>query len=246
MMKKKRILAIIVLLLIIITFTGSFIYYQKNNKSINEIPIEEKETLVIEEEQEHIDIELAKDVDLQKEREKYKNNDIVARLEIPDVFNILIVHGSDNKFYLDHDLYRKKDIKGTEYLDYRVNTEAKQINIYGHNSRTFDIPFRKLEKYLDKDFFDSHEYIVLQTFNTKRIYRIFSIKEDNCDYEHMKVKKTGEEFIEHIELLMDNSIYTREVKYDEDSNILILQTCSYGKEKTYYVISAIEIKNYTY
>lgn len=246
MMKKKRILGIIILLLIIITFTGSFIYYQKNHKSINEIPVEEKETLVIEEETEHIDIELSKDVDLQKEREKYKNNDIVARLEIPDLFNILIVHGTDNTFYLDHDLYRKKDIKGTEYLDYRVNTEAKQINIYGHNSRTFDIPFRKLEKFLDQEYFDSHEYIVLQTFNTKRIYRIFSIKEDNGDYEHMKVKKTDDEFIEHIEILMKDSIHTREVKYDKDSNLLILQTCSYGKEKTYYVISAIEIKNYTY
>ena len=246
MMKKKRILLAIILLLIVITFTGSLIYYQKNNKSINNIPTEEKETLVIEEEKEHIDIELSVDVDLQAEREKYKNNDIVARLEIPDLFNILIVQDTDNEFYLDHNLYRKKDTKGTEYLDYRVTTESKQINIYGHNSRTYNIPFRKLEKFLDKDFFDTHEYIVLQTFNTKRIYRIFSIKEDNGDYEHMKVKKTGDEFVEHIEILMKDSIHTREVKYDEDSNLLILQTCSYGKKKTYYVISAIEIKNYTY
>ena len=62
----------------------------------------------------------------------------------------------------------------------------------------------------------------------------------------MKVSKKGEDFVKHIETLKSNSIHTRDVEYDENSNLLVLQTCSYGKKKTYYVISAIEIQNYTY
>ena len=250
-MKKKKIISIlgvVLFFILLLALTSIAFYYKKNATSLNALNSENKETLVIDEnsKQEKINIELSTDIDLQEKREEYHNNDIVARLEIPDLFNILIVHGTDNEFYLNHDLSRKKDIKGTEYLDYRVTTESKQINIYGHNSRTYNIPFRKLEKFLDKKYFNEHEYIVLQTFNTKRIYRIFSIKEDNGNYEHMKVNKKGKEFVEHIKTLESNSIHNREVKYDEDSNILVLQTCSYGKKKTYYVISAIEIKNYTY
>jgi len=248
-MKKKKVFIIsfiVIIIALILTITTVAFYEKHNATSINEIITKEKETIEIQEKEEKINLELASDIDLQKEREKYNNNDIVARLEIPDLFNILIAKGSDNEFYLNHDLYKRKDIKGTEYIDYRVNTESKQINIYGHNSRTYNIPFRKLEKYLEKDFFDSHEYLVLQTFNSKRIYRIFSIKEDNGEYEHMKVSKKGEDFIKHIETLKNNSIYTRDVEYDENSNLLVLQTCSYGKKKTYYVISAIEIQNYTY
>ncbi len=246
--KKVALLGIVLFLVVLLTSITVALNFKNNATSLNVIDSSKKETIVIDDnpKQETINIELSTDIDLQQKREEYKNNDIVARLEIPDLINILIVHGNNNEFYLNHDLYRKKDVKGTEYMDYRVNTESKQINIYGHNSRTYNIPFRKLEKFLDEEFFNSHEYIVLQTFNSKRIYRIFSIKEDNGNYEHMKVNKKGKEFLEHIKTLKSNSIYTRDVEYDEDSNLLILQTCSYGKKKTYYIISAIEIKNYTY
>ena len=246
-MKNKHLNKTIILLisLMLISITLVILSYKKDSTVKNVIKTENKEIITIENNTEKIDIELAEDIDLDEAREKYQNNDIVARLEIPDLFNIIIVHGTDNDFYLNHDLYKKKDNKGTEYLDYRTNTESKQINIYGHNSRTYNIPFRKLEKFLDKDFFENHEYIVLQTYNSKRIYHILSIKEDSGNYEHMKVNKSGSEFKEHIDILKSNSINSRELEYDENANILILQTCSYGKSKTYYVITAVEIENYT-
>ena len=176
-MKKKKIISIlgvVLFFILLLALTSIAFYYKKNATSLNALNSENKETLVIDEnsKQEKINIELSTDIDLQEKREEYHNNDIVARLEIPDLFNILIVHGTDNEFYLNHDLSRKKDIKGTEYLDYRVTTESKQINIYGHNSRTYNIPFRKLEKFLDKKYFDEHEYIVLQ--NQKNLSYIFN------------------------------------------------------------------------
>ena len=61
----------------------------------------------------------------------------------------------------------------------------------------------------------------------------------------MRITKTGQDFLDHVAKLKENSIFTRDVEYDENSNLLVLQTCTYGNRGTYYVISAIEITNYT-
>lgn len=247
--KNKTIIIIAILVFLLFTTIGILGTLKLKEKPINEIESSEKQEVIIkpeEKEQEQINITLEEDIDLNASRSKYKNNDIIGRLEIPNMFNILIVKGTDNKFYLNHSLNKKKDNKGTEFLDYRNETSDKQINIYGHNSRTYNIPFRKLEKFLDKDFFDKNEYIAFQSDTEKRIYRIMAIKADDGEYEHMKIKKTGEAFLEHIEILKENAINSRDVKYDENSNLLILQTCTYGHRGTYYVISAIEVSNTKY
>lgn len=181
------------------------------------------------------------DINLEASRNDNNNQEIVARLEIPSLFNILVSKTKDNKYYLNHAVNRKKDVKGSEFMDYRVTPTSKQVNIYGHNSRTYDIPFRKLEQFLNKDFFDANPYMLLQHDGGSRIYKIFSIKEVTTDNEHMIVSTNIYNHKQHIEILKANSIHTREVPYDENSNLLILQTCSYNGEDTYYVISAIEI-----
>ncbi|MGN1372124.1 MAG: class B sortase [Candidatus Coprovivens sp.] len=211
------------------------------NKEIEKEP--EKEDNIKEEPSEY---EIAKkyfssDINLDTYRNKYNNPEIVARLEIPNLFNILITQSSDNKYYLDHSIEKKKDVKGTEFMDYRITPTSKQVNIYGHNSRTYDIPFRKIEKLLDKDTFDKTPYILLQHDGGIRIYKIVSIKETTGN-EHMYVFKENEEFVNHVQNLISDSVYTRSVPYDKDSNILTIQTCSYSDDKTYYVITAIELK----
>ena len=125
-------------------------------------------------------------------------------------------------------------------MDYRNNIDSKQINIYGHNSRTYDIPFRKLENFLNKDYFNKNKYIILQTELEKRIYEITAIKEVK-DNEHMQIKLQGSNYLKHLDKLVDNAYHYREIKYDENSNILVLQTCSYANKDSYYIIVAIEI-----
>ena len=124
-------------------------------------------------------------------------------------------------------------------MDYRVTTDSRQINIYGHNSRTYDIPFRKLENFLDKEYFDNNMYILLQDYNGRKIYKIYAIKEVSSDYSHMRVKLEGEAFVNQISNLGSNYIYKRDIPYNEDSKILVIQTCSYTSNTSYYVITAI-------
>ena len=178
-------------------------------------------------------------VDLKSIREKYNNYEIVAELYVPDLFDVYIANHGDNDFYLDHNLYRKYDIKGAEYMDYRVNVHSRQINIYGHNSQTFNIPFRKLEKMLKKDFFDSHPYMVLSYDEGETVFEVLAIKEVSTDHEHMIVD--SDNMKSHIDHLKKDAIFTRNVEYNNDSNILVLQTCSFAHKNHYYVITAIEI-----
>lgn len=246
--EKKKIIKKIIYYICVIALVCIFIFslikiIENNQESKNYLPQDRTSNQV---EQEATEYEQAlslfsENTDLEAMRKEYKNDEIQARLEIPGLFNILITKADDNKYYLNHSIERKKDKKGTEFLDYRTNPTAKQVNIYGHNSRTYDIPFRKLESYLDEEFFNNNPYILLQHDEGIRIYKIFSIKEVDEDYEHMIVEVPEESMVEHIDNLIKDSLYTRYVDYDKNSNILVIQTCSYNDDDAYYVITAIEL-----
>lgn len=173
-------------------------------------------------------------------KKEYSNDEIIAKLEIPNLFNTLITQSKDNEYYLNHSISKKHDKKGTEFMDYRVNINSKQINIYGHNSQTYNLPFKKLEKYLDKNFFDENKYINLSDDNNKSVYQILLIKEISDDYEHMKIDINEKNVVNHLNKLKENSIHYRELTYNSNTDILILQTCSYNNQDSYYIIVAIK------
>ena len=190
-------------------------------------------------------VKMSPDVDIAQERINHNNSDIIARLEIPDLFNILVVRGTDNKLYLDHSIdARQYDYKGSSFMDYRVGTDSNQINIYGHNSRDVNIqvPFMRLEKYLDKSFFDSNPYIILQYENGKRVYKIAAITEVyNDNLEHMRVNKTGADFVNHVQAILSNPINSRPVTINQNSKIIILQTCSHHWDNAVYLVTGVAI-----
>lgn len=259
-MKKstRKLLYIIFTLLIIVSGVIFYFEYTKQQEepeiydpTPSEIAIEEdeKEEVVVEQK---TTIKMAPDVDLDAERKKYNNNDIIGRLEIPDLFNVLVVRGTDNKYYLNHAVDKKADIRGSEFMDYRLTPTSKQVNIYGHNSRDpkIKVAFLKLEKFLDKDFFDANPYIIFQYDGGKSIYKIRGMRqiyESNTDHLN-KVHYTGQEFVKYVNELtgQDGRINYRDVPVDENSEILVLQTCSHDWDKALYLITAVKIKYYIY
>ena len=251
-MKKKLLYAFFILLMIV---SGVFYYLESTKEeetpeiyeptpSEIEVKEEDKQVEVVE----SLSIKMAPDVDLAKKRKEHNNNEIVGRLEIPDLINVLVVKTKDNSFYLNHNVDRKYDIRGSEFLDYRVNTNSKQINIYGHNTRDTNIKvaFLKLEKFLDKSFFEKNQYIVFQQDNGKKIYKIIAIKEVNeeANAEHLIVDYTGSKFVEHLKKMTTGKgiIYSRSVPYDENSEIIVLQTCSHRGTKKLFTIVGVRIK----
>ena len=113
----------------------------------------------------------------------YSNTDIVAQLQIPSAgFSYPVAKTIDNDFYLSHDFYKRESKLGAIYIDYRTEdlNEAKQINIYAHNSNYYTLPFKILENYQDQNFFNTNNDIYLYTDKKQLHYKVFSVKISCC------------------------------------------------------------------
>ena len=138
-------------------------------------------------------------------KEYYENDNIVGRLKIRNTsIDTLLVKGNDNEYYLNHSISNEYDEKGSIFIDYRTDLNSKQINIYGHNSNVYDVIFKELENYLDKNYFSNHKYIELWDGDKTKIYEIFSVQVVTGGYEHYTVNPSNLEA--HI-MNLNNSIY---------------------------------------
>ena len=165
-------------------------------------------------------------------KEKLDNNDVVGVLKVGNLFDTVLVQTTDNDYYLNHLPNKQESILGSVFVDYRTKLDAKQINIYGHNSKIYDIPFKKLEKFLDKTAYDNNKYITLTTEKDISTYEIFSVKIVKDDTEHMTVKfNTRLEWQSHFNRLKEESLYETGVLVTLDDEILVLQTCLYNNSK---------------
>ena len=161
-------------------------------------------------------------------RKLYSNDDIVGILKIESIgIDTLLVQGVDNDFYLKHLITKEPSNLGAVFVDYRTKLdESKQINIYGHNSKKVDIPFRFLEKYLDKKTYEENKYITLITQRGISIYEIFSVNIVRDDKEHMSIDyETRLEWGSHFNRLRKGSLYETDTVVDGDDEILVMQTC---------------------
>ena len=162
-------------------------------------------------------------------REKYNNNDVVGILQIDNTDYIVpIMQGDDNKYYLKHTPYGEKSSMGSIYLDYRVDIDSsKKLLIYGHNSSNVDMPFKILEEFYDKDYYDNHKYVEITTSSAKKKYEIFSVFVETSDFSYMDITfENDDDYLKHINNLKSKSMYDTGVTLSKDDEILILQTCS--------------------
>ena len=110
-------------------------------------------------------------------KKEYKNNDIKAELRISNTnFKTPIPQSSNNEYYYRRLPNKSHSIIGSTYLDYRTKlNESRVLIIYGHNSSKYDMPFKVLENYYSKDYYDKHKYIELITSNGIKTYEVFSV-----------------------------------------------------------------------
>lgn len=240
----KRLFDILIIVLVIVIITSIVLLISKK-KEEKETFTEVKESTIpyVEEEKEEISIE----EEIKELKNSYNNNDIIGIISIKGGdLNTPVVQTKDNQYYLKYSLTKKRSIIGAVFMDYRVNSNSKQINIYGHNSTKYKPPFQKLEKYLEKSYYKDHNILELKVNNEKKSYEIFSIviADKVGTEEHMNIKyKTDKEYYNHFKRLKNRSLYDTGVNIEESDNVLVLQTCIYGKYKgKLLVIVAKEIK----
>ena len=166
----------------------------------------------------------------------YNNNDIVGILKIKDTkYSWIITQTTDNDFYLKKDLLKKPYKGGNPFLDYRVSiNNSNKLLIYGHNSRYVDMPFKILQNYYEKEYFDNNKYLILETDNRVTTYEIFSVYTETADFSYMTLVRNEKEWLEHLNYLKNKSIYKSDIDLNISNKILILQTCSTKEEYKKY------------
>ena len=181
-------------------------------------------------------------------KEQYHNDDIIAYLEIPNVLKEVVVQTTDNDYYLNHDIEKNQNIIGGTFLDYRNNIEdSKKLLIYGHSDPEGTLPFVKLTNYNQETFFQEHKNIYLISENKKRKYEVFSSYIEQRDFDYVNLDNfNGLTYQEHLEKLKNKSLVKNSIELTEESKILLLQTCSFNENingnRKYQLVIAKEIE----
>jgi len=186
--------------------------------------------------------------DINELRIKYHNDEVIAKLVIPEInLETVLTKTDNNDTYLEYNAYKKIDSYGNPFIDYRngipLDTQ-KQINIYGHNIRNEKLPFSKLEYLLEREIFDSTKYLFLYTDNNLLVYNIYAIKLiTKVENEHMRLLFADDNaYKTHLNKLLENTEYCRDnCNLDIEDDILVIQTCNFKPKDTYIIVIAKKI-----
>ena len=235
-MKKKNIYYILIVFFVFILIYSIFSLYAsylesesiKKESNIGVVSIEEDNNLYKKE--------------ISSLQTKYNNKDIIGIIEIPGTsIKHAFVRGDNNTYYLDHNLYKTKSKAGSIFMDYRNDFDDRQVNIYGHNSRTYDVPFKDLNNYLDKDYIPSRDLIYITNEDEVIKYKIQFVNVISSD-EHINISfKDSVSFDKHINILREGSLYDKGNSISFDDNILILQTCYLDSYGSYILIVSTKL-----
>ena len=252
--KSYLIILLVSLFTFLFVFGGFYLYYNftdNNQNKISNINNDKKEDNTNGNE-DIKNVEAPYTNQLPSYREQYGNNDILGRLEIPNInISTLVTRTTNNEFYLNNNLYKQYDGLGVPLFDFRninLNTD-RQINIYGHNTQNADfydrLPFVNLEKYTDINNFNNYKDIYLDIDERRMHYRVVATKiVDNSQIEHMKVIfYSDDDYIQHLNKLFSNTMYKDDnLSIDVNDRFLVLQVCHYDPMDTYLLIIGKEVK----
>jgi SrtB family sortase len=167
--------------------------------------------------------------EIEKLRQTFDNQDIVGYIKIEGTnIDFPVAHTKDNSFYLDHDLKKQSNVGGSAFLDFENASEIIDPNnvIYAHNMKNGSM-FHNLRYYKDRDFYESHKKISLQTMYENTEWEIFSFYETEIDFFYNKVLfSTIDEYEQLVIEMRRKSQYDTGINVYPDNQILTLSTCA--------------------
>ncbi len=225
-MKKRKIVFLFALFLLIslIVFSGyKTVVFALEDKKIKEEINHVNDMVKV------IANDILNDNKIKLYQEKYQNEDIIGILSIDGVITTPLVQTDNNNYYLNHLVNKNYNKTGSIFVDYRTDIDkSKQVNIFGHSSTIYDIPFNNLKKYLSENFYKEHKILTIETENNIYTYEIFAVKVTS-DEEHLNIfYQNNSEFEEHLQKLKSDALYETNVDVSNNDSILTLQTCIFN------------------
>ena len=159
------------------------------------------------------------------------NKDFIGWIELSNTkINYPLVQYKDNKHYLNHTYYNKKNDAGWIFLDYRNNNNFDDENtiIYGHN-RFDGSMFGSLKNVIAK----KDNYIIsIDTKYYTILYKVFSVYKIKTTSDYLITNfKNKADYKLFINLLIKRSKYDYKIDVSADDKILTLSTCSGSSHK---------------
>ena len=212
----------------VLIYSGTKLFQYEMSRRENEV-IQEivEESIVINDKNET----LAEKYQVDFEKLKKQNSDVMAYLKVNGTkIDYVVVRGSDNSFYLKHNLNRNWSELGWVFVDYRNSLDGndKNIVIYGHDL-TDGTMLGSLKETLTREWQDNkaNRDIIFVTERETAIYEVFSTYEISPESYYISTDfGSDEEYANFLNVLYYRSNYDYGVLVDEDDTILTLSTCA--------------------
>lgn len=169
------------------------------------------------------------------------NSDAIGWIVINDTnIDYAVMQTSDNEYYLDHNVYNEKSIRGSIFMDWQSKMDSQNIVIYGHNMNDGDM-LGNLDYYKSKQYYIAHPVIELNFMGEMTTWEIFSVSYSD-DTPYRIYFENDLDFKSYLSKIENGSIYATEVNIENSNKILTLSTCSKEFRDARFVIHAIKRK----
>ncbi len=182
-----------------------------------------------------------------------QNNDFIGWIKIEDtVIDYPVMQSKDSpNFYLDHNFIKEYSRFGVPYMQENCSLSSDNIIVYGHNMKNKSM-FNELTKYKNKDFYNTHRYIQLDTLSEQRKYEVIcafktvAYINNGFQYYNFVNSNTEEDFSAYIEKCQALSFYDTGVRAEYGDKLITLSTCEYSQNNGRLVVVAklIEVNDY--
>lgn len=147
-----------------------------------------------------------------------------------DKIHYPIVQSVDNRYYLNHDIYKNSSSLGAIFMDYRNQSfQDKNVVIFGHNVSPGEAMFGSLKDVLNNHFFDQEENRMIEIMdlnNHSYFYEIFSVYTISVEEYYITTNfNNNEEYIEFLNTIKERSIRDFDIDLSTSDHILTLSTC---------------------
>lgn len=173
------------------------------------------------------------------------NSDVVGWVTVNDTkINYPVVQTSNNKYYLNHDIYKNSAVSGWVFMDYRNNSKDLDKNtiLYAH-AMTTGYMFGELW-FLSKSSFRSNPdklLITFNTLNTEMKWRVFATYKVSDEVDYLKTSfSSDDDFMSYVNEVKGRSSYNFGIDVKPGDKILTMSTCS-GKNRR-LVVHAVLVK----
>lgn len=184
-------------------------------------------------------------VDLASLQEQYP--DVKGWLTIPETgidYPVLQSGADDPEYYIHRNYKGEPDINGSLFLQWDCDVrEGENLVVYGHNMNS-GVMFGNLDRYADKEYYETHRYAYFQTLERVQEYEIVSvIKADHTTFPFQRTGFGGTEGMqEYLGQAKRMALFeTDYMSAQVPAQVLTLITCSYEWSGARNILVAVPV-----